>query len=194
MILEFIHVFYLATSAFAMVYSPSSHIALHNIFEISKRFARYQNHKFLGTVVLKMEAKILKYYEKLPMLYCFDIVLDPHFRLQKLKNILRCIGKNLNRDYVGTHLDLVSERFTAVYRAYEEEMQQDAMQLPIHVPVHVFESPVKRNWSRYEDDTREAAHEAGGQYTPPRSQGDELDRYLRTGMVMPFEENDVLRW
>ena len=108
MILEFLTVFYLATSAFSTVYSPSGHIALHNIFEISERFARYHNHEFLGTVVLKIEAKFLKYYGKLPMLYCFGIVLDLHFRLQRLKNILRCIGKNLNRDYVGTHLELVS--------------------------------------------------------------------------------------
>ena len=61
MILEFLHIFYLATSAFSTIYSPSCHIALYNIFEISERFARYQNHEFLGTVVLKMEAKFLKY-------------------------------------------------------------------------------------------------------------------------------------
>ena len=122
-ILEFLYVFYLATSAFSTVYSPSSHIALHNIFEISERFARYRNHESLGTVVLKMEAKFLKYYGKLPMLYCFGIVLDPRFRLQRLKNILRCIDKNLNHNCVGTHLDLVSQRFMIVYRAYKEETQ-----------------------------------------------------------------------
>ena len=121
MILEFLYIFYLATSALSAVYSPSSYIALHNIFEISERFARYRNHESLGTVVLKMEAKFLKYYGKLPMLYCFRIILDPRFRLEILKNILRCIGKTLNPDYVGTHLDLMSERFTVVYRAYEEE-------------------------------------------------------------------------
>ena len=108
MMLEFLNAFYLATSAFSTVYSPNSHIALHNIFEISDYFAWYRNHEFLGTIVLKIEAKFLKYYEKLPMLYYFGIVLNPRFRLQRLKNILWCIGKNLNRDYVGTHLELVS--------------------------------------------------------------------------------------
>ena len=113
--------FYLATSAFSTVYSSSSHIALHNIFKISERFALYRNHDSLGTVVLKIEAKFLKYYGKLSILYCFGIILDPRFRLQRLKNILRCIGKNLNCDYIKTHLDLVSERFTVVYRTYKEE-------------------------------------------------------------------------
>ena len=41
MILEFLNIFYLTTSVFSIVYSPSSHIALYNIFEISERFARY---------------------------------------------------------------------------------------------------------------------------------------------------------
>ena len=58
MILEFLHIFYLTTSAFSIVYSPSSHIALHYIFENSKHFTRYRNHEFLGTVVSKIEAKI----------------------------------------------------------------------------------------------------------------------------------------
>ena len=70
-----------------------------------------------------MEVKFLKYYGKLPILYYFGIILDPRCRLQRLKNILRCIGKNLNLNYVGTYLKLVSQRFTDVYRAFEEETQ-----------------------------------------------------------------------
>ena len=108
MMLEFLSIFYLGTTAFSIVYSPSSHITLYNIFEITECFARYHHHVVLGHIVLKIKGKILKYYDKLPMLYCFSIVLDPRFRLQRLYNILRCIGKNMNRDYVGTHLKLVS--------------------------------------------------------------------------------------
>ena len=59
MILEFLTVFYLANFAFSTIYSPNSHIALHNIFEISKYFTRYRNHEFLDSVVLKTEAKFL---------------------------------------------------------------------------------------------------------------------------------------
>ena len=71
MILEFLHIFYLATSVFSTVYSPSSHIALHNIFEIFERFARYGNHESLGTVVLKMEAKFFKILWKTPYVILF---------------------------------------------------------------------------------------------------------------------------
>ena len=78
------------------------------------------------------------------MLYYFSIALDPRFRLQRLKTILRYISKNLNRDYIGTHLELVSQWFTEVYQTYEEETQQDIMQSHVHISVHTFESPVKQ--------------------------------------------------
>ena len=131
-----------------------------------------------------MEGKFSKYYGKLPILNYFGIVLYPYFRLQRLKNILRFIDKNMNLDYVGTHLEFVSRRFTEVYWGYEEEKQVDARQSPVHIPIHAFESPMKQNWSTYEDDAQEAVQEAGGHHTPPGSQGDELDTYLRTGMVI----------
>ena len=44
MILEFLKVFYLTTTAFSKVYIPSSHTALHNIYEITKYFAKYRRH------------------------------------------------------------------------------------------------------------------------------------------------------
>ena len=82
MMLEFLTVFYLATSVFFTVYLPSSHITLHNIFKIFEYFSRYRNYEFLGTVILKIEAKFLKYYKKLSILYYLSIILDLHFRVQ----------------------------------------------------------------------------------------------------------------
>ena len=73
-------------------------------------------------------------------------------------------------------------------------MQQDATQSPVHVSIHAYELAVKQNWSRYEDDAREIAQETGGHYTPLGLQGNELDRYLWAGMVLPFEEIDILQW
>ena len=68
------------------------------------------------------------------------------------------------------------------------------MQSPVHVSVHAFESLVKRNQSRYEDDARKAVAEAGGNYTPLESQSDELKTYLDTIMVLPSEGIDILQW
>ena len=64
MILEFFKVFYLATTAFSNVYIPSSHTALHNIYEITKYFAKYRTHSQLQPVVVAMEVKFFKYFKK----------------------------------------------------------------------------------------------------------------------------------
>ena len=64
MILEFFKVFYLATTVFSNVYIPSSHTALHNIYEITKCFAKYRTHMQLQPVVVAMEVKYFKYLNK----------------------------------------------------------------------------------------------------------------------------------
>ena len=77
------------------------------------------------------------------MLYYFSIILDPRLRLQMLYNILQLIGKNMNRDYLGTHYNLVSQYFSKVFKAYEEDNRIDETQSPLYVHVHAFELQVK---------------------------------------------------
>ena len=127
------------------------------------------------------------------MLYCFAIVLDFMFRLQRLCNILKVIDKNMNLDYVGTYFNIVSQRFTKVFKAYKEESKMEETQSPVYVPVYTFESPVKRNWLKYEDDAREAAVEANRHNTLSGSQSDEFETYLNTRIVLPSEEIETLR-
>ena len=43
-ILEFLKVFYLATTVFSNVYIPGSHTTLHNIYKITKYFTKYRSH------------------------------------------------------------------------------------------------------------------------------------------------------
>ena len=44
MMLEFLKVFYLTTTAFSNICIPSSHSTLHNIYEINKCFTKYRTH------------------------------------------------------------------------------------------------------------------------------------------------------
>ena len=81
MILEFLTVFYLTTTVFSNVYIPSSHIALPNIYEITKCFVKYRTHSLLQPVVIAIEVKYFKYYKQIPLLYCFGVILDPRFKL-----------------------------------------------------------------------------------------------------------------
>ena len=130
MILEFLKVFYLTTTTFSNVYIPSSHTALHNIYEITKCFANYRTHSQLQPVVVAMKVKFFKYFKKIPLLYCFGIILDPRFKLTRLHNILRLMSRHMDYDYVGTHYKQVEDRFRKVFKAYEKERTNEQMQSP----------------------------------------------------------------
>ena len=62
MMLEFLQIFYLATIVFSIIYIPIIHTALYNIYEITKYFLKYRNHKQLETIIVPMEVKFMIYY------------------------------------------------------------------------------------------------------------------------------------
>ena len=68
MMLEFLKVFYLATTAFSNIYIPSSHTILYNIYKIIKYFTKYRNHNQLEGIIVAMEVKFMKYYKKKTLL------------------------------------------------------------------------------------------------------------------------------
>ena len=195
MMLEFLEVFYLATTTFSNIYIPSSHTALHNIYEITKCFAKYRGNPQMKTIVAAMEVKFKKYFTKLPLLYCFGIVLDPRFKTNRLYNILRLMSLNVDFDYTGTYYKQVKEQFKAVFKAYQEENRNDETQSPDRdVPFHAFESPVKHTYLDYEDNVRQIADVIGGHFTPVGSQTDDVDRYLGSRLVASSQVSlDVLK-
>ena len=151
MMLKFLQVFYLVITAFINIYIPSSHTALHNIYEIIKYFTKYNDHYQLQHTIIPIKIKILKYYKKLLLLY----YLDSRFKLTRLYNILRLISHTMRYDYVGMHYKLVEERFKAVFKAYQKEhWNEETQSLKCNIPFHVFESPVKHTYLDYEDDAR----------------------------------------
>ena len=72
----------------------------------------------------------------------------------------------MNYDYIDTHYRDVEKRFKKVFKAYEEEHRNEETQSLEHTPFQVFESPVKRTYLDYEDNTREVAKEMGEYWIP----------------------------
>ena len=64
MTFDFLQVFCLATAAFSNIYTPNTHTALNNIYEITNYFLKYRDFEKLGPIVLPMEIKFLNYYKK----------------------------------------------------------------------------------------------------------------------------------
>ena len=57
MMLEFLQVFYLATTVFFNIYILSNYTALHNIYEITKYFAKYKDHNPLLPTIVPIDIK-----------------------------------------------------------------------------------------------------------------------------------------
>ena len=162
MILEFLKVFYLATTTFLNVYKPNSYTALHNIYEITKYFTKYRIHSQLQPIIVAIEVKYFKYFKQISLLYCFRIILDLTFKLTILNNILRLMSRHMDYDYVGIHYKNVEDRFRKVYKAYEGEIRNNRTQSPDHTVFQAFESLVKRIYLDYENDAREVAKAIDG--------------------------------
>ena len=89
----------------------------------------------------------------------------------------------------------MKERFRKVYKAYEEEITNDATQSPDQTVFQVFESPVKRTYLDYEDDAREVAEATGSHWTLTLSQANDIDKYLGSRLVSSHQVSlDVLKW
>ena len=95
MMIKFLKVFYLTTTAFSNIYILYSHTALYNIYKVTKYFAKYRDNPQMKTIVEATEIKFKKYFTKLPLLYCFGIVLDPQLKTNRLYNILRLMSRNV---------------------------------------------------------------------------------------------------
>ena len=54
MMLQFLKLFYLTITIFSNIYIPSSHTALHNIYEITKCFIKYRSHNDLKAIIVAL--------------------------------------------------------------------------------------------------------------------------------------------
>ena len=85
------------------------------------------------------------------------------------------MSRNIRYDYVGIHYKDVEDRFTKVFKVYQEEHYTEDTQSPEHVPFQAFESPVKQTYMNYEDDVRQVAEATGGHFSQVGSQTDEVE-------------------
>ena len=77
----------------------------------------------LAPIVAAMKEKYLKYFDDIPHLYCFAIVLDPRKKLDGLDTAFRFIGDALDLDYSSAYSHVKSEIFR-VFDMYQDKFGQ----------------------------------------------------------------------
>ena len=93
------------------------------------------------------------------------------------------MSRNIRYDYVSMYYKDVKDRFTKVFKAYQEEHRTEDTQSPEYVLFQAFESPVKQTYMNYEDDVRQVAEATGGHFNPVGSQTDKVEKYLGSRLV-----------
>ena len=179
---SFLKTFYLATVSLSAVYNPTSHLALHEILEISTCFAQHRDNTLLKPAIIDMEDKFKRYWTTIPYLYSFGFILDPRMRLTKFFDILTLIGEHMGIAYTETIYKDTETRFYAVFSSYEDEFYDEETQPP-EVEVSHYESPVKRTYPMLAAYGTSQSSTSSHNRSSPGSQHTEVQKYLNSGWV-----------
>jgi hypothetical protein len=82
---------------------------LHNIIEIAEHLNNYENDNLLRSSVVPMKTKFLKYWQNIPMLYCFAFILDPCAKMRGFNSAMQVLSNLISTDYsTNVHAELHS--------------------------------------------------------------------------------------
>jgi hypothetical protein len=98
-ILSFLELFYDTTVALSGIYYPTSALMLHHILKIARHLNAFENDALLRDAIVPMKTKYLKYWRKIPVLYCFAFVLDPRAKMREFNKLLMRLSGLNGTDY-----------------------------------------------------------------------------------------------
>jgi len=119
---DFLEPFYNATTQLSGIYYPTP-LVLEWLMKIVDTFQEKSTDRMLAPIVAAMKEKYLKYFDAIPHLYCFAIVLDPRKKLDGLDTAFRFIGDALDLDYSSAYSHVKSEIFR-VFDMYQDKFGQ----------------------------------------------------------------------
>ena len=119
----FLKVFYNATVTLSGVYYPTSHHAIHKLYEIANQFDMHREVAIFKDAVAFMELKFKKYWEHIPPLYCFAAVLDPRMKLGGLDSLMKGIAEKLQIQLTVSSNE-VQEGMTRMFDEYNHRFGQ----------------------------------------------------------------------
>ena len=98
-ILEFLEIFYESNVVLSGVYYPTTPLILHHLLDIASHLHASKKDQNLIAVVYPMKLKFLKYWQDIPLLYSFALILDPRAKMRGLFNILQLLKETTGCEY-----------------------------------------------------------------------------------------------
>ena len=127
--LDFLKPFYDATNKCSGIYYPTSNIIIPIFIELTCNFAKYRQVQEFSNILHKMETKFKKYWQNIPLIFCYACIMDPRFKLKGVCLMLNKISTNLCVPSLITSDD-VTNGIANLYAFYEIKYSNVSRQQP----------------------------------------------------------------
>jgi hypothetical protein len=188
---KFLELFYDSTCVLSGVYYPTSPLVLHHMLEIAQHLTDYEKDSHLSDVVRPMKKKFLKYWEDIPLLYCFAFVLDPRAKLKALQKALDLLAPFAKTSYNNYYAEVKTKLHT-LYGKYESKFGAARPARTTHPSG--FTGKRKQAWGRiFGGDSSSSGTSNASTHMPPGVS--ELTVYLDSDNVLAVDDDfDILNW
>jgi hypothetical protein len=117
-IMVFLKLFYDCTVTLSGVYYPTSPLVLHYILEPAEHLQKAERDQNFRNIATPMKLKLLKYWEKIPLIYSYAFILDPRAKMKGFFNVLELLDKALDVSYSLYYSD-VKDELTRLFGKYQ---------------------------------------------------------------------------
>lgn len=187
-LLEILEVFYVATVNLSGTYYPTICNVLYHCFKITNMFNQFKAYEEWRPLIISMEEKFKKYYEKMPSSITCAAALNPLIKSIGVQALLTKIDGNLgiydNQNYENFNRD-----FQALYNHYDITYGRDRSRAP----------SVSSSVATFVSDIQQTISQISGSSSFNTNEVSDLYLYSRTDFIctMSQEESenlDILQW
>ena len=119
-ILEFLKLFYDCTIVLSGVYYPTSPLVLHHILEIASHLHAAERDQNLRQIMYPMKLKFIKYWQDIPLLYSYALILDPRAKMRGFHRVLQLLAESTGTQYNSYYADVKTELYK-LFNKYERK-------------------------------------------------------------------------
>jgi len=189
--MAFLELFYDCTVVLSDVYYPTAPLVLHHLLAIAKHLQEAEKDIGFRSIATPMKLKLLKYWEKIPLIYSYAFILDPRAKMKGFYNVLNLLGKATGCSYSLYYGEVKDELFK-MFGKYEDKFGAARSQRPAVPSAHAGKR--KQAWGRIFGGPGDSPACSPTSSSTP-SAVSELSAYLDSEPVTCYEESfDILLW
>jgi hypothetical protein len=167
---------------------------LHNIIEIAEHLNNYEKDNLLRSIVVPVKTKFLKYWQNIPMLYCFAFILDPRAKMRGFNSAMQVLSNLISTDYSNYFTNVRAELHN-MFAKYDRKFGNLWLNRPIQsLNVNKRKTTWRKIYGSFEcgDPSSTSSGSIASNFGPHAS---ELLMYIDSDPITMFDDDfDLLSW